>query len=295
MTLGCHHQSGVRAGENVTKLTRLQGRVAAATIASAFISMILLGSWTAATAAGSFCGDSAQLQNWIAQDEQPGIDQYQFGGYPNPGVIQPEANYLQKLNAEAPQTIQPTFSVWANFAKAVADATATAIAEKAAAPPGLPSFPALASEIQPASAAATKVQQWFKNDSGCQQLYVATSAGGSGLNPLWWVAGVVVVLLIIGGIGSKRKSGRPTSPAWETVSTGRGRAAQSTYGSSPNAQTCSKCGGTGRMVCPDCRGSGRVSNGSEFAGTANAYRVCDLCGGACRIYPCDQCGGTGRE
>lgn len=264
-------------------------------MACAFLAMILLGPWTAATAASSFCGDSTELQNWIAQDEQPGIDQYEFGGYPDPGVIQPEANYLQKLNAEAPRTIQPTFSIWANFAKAVGEATATAIAEKAAAPPGLSSFPALASEIQPASAAATKVQQWFKNDSGCQQLYVATPDGGSGINPLWWVAGVVVVLLIIGAIGSKRRSGAgPTSPSWGTVSSGRGRAAQPTSGTSPKEQTCSKCGGTGRMVCPDCHGSGRVSNGSEFAGTANASRVCDLCGGACRIYPCDQCGGTGR-
>jgi hypothetical protein len=287
----------------VTKLRQLQGTVAAVLLASVLFGILVASSTTAgaATASAQFCSDSAQLQGWIAQNEQPGLDQYDYDGYPDLSVIQPEANYLEKLNAEAPSSTQPAFSEWANFAKAVADTTAKAVAEGAAAPPGLTSWPALASQDQQATFAAGLVEEWMHNGSGCKQLYVTlhdppASSGHHGINPLWWVAGAVVILLIIGGAIASAGDDATASPSPKTVDTGRGRAPQPTYDFSPKEQTisCDKCSGTGRMTCYRCGGSGRLSNGAEFGGTADAYRICEACSGQTRIT-CDGCGGSGKK
>jgi hypothetical protein len=299
----------VRAGENVAKHTQLVGKVAAVLVVSVFLATILIQSWTAAEAATpstSFCNDSAQLQSWIAQGVQPGIDQYNNGGYPNLQLIQSEATYMEKLAAEAPPTIQPSFFEWANFTKAVEEATAEAVAEGAAAPPGLPSFPALASQIQPAKVAATQVQQWLKTGSGCRQLYVvrndpqvATSKGGSGISVLWFVGGGFVLLLFLGGILGRRDGGEAARNYFSSARTDSLSAKpRSTYEpmswQPKKPSPCSRCSnsgyGPGRLQCYACTGRGTRETYHE--GIGNTHDQCGQCHGL-RSTTCPNCHGSG--
>jgi len=289
----------------VTKLTQLHGGTAAVLIAAVLVAILVAPGRAAGaeTASASFCNDSAQLQSWIAQDEQPGIDQYGYPGYPELAVIRPEADYLEKLSAEAPQAIQPAFSVWANFAKAVEEATATAIAEKAAAPPGLSSFPALASQINPATAAATQVQHWLKNDSGCRQLYVAEhdpSNGGHGINPLWFVGGGFLILIILGAIFGSSGEGRSvpnysSSGSNDSSSTKRSWTYEGPDTPTPKAKCsypgCGGLWGPGKVQCPGCGGR-RQEEGYDSNGNHQIVR-CIQCG-ANGWITCPGCGGSGE-
>ena len=292
----------------MTKLTHLQGRVTAVLIGSVLFA-ILVGSWTpagAATASAQFCGDSAKLQGWIAQNEQPGLDQYDYDGYPDLGVIQPEANYLEKLSAEAPQSTQPAFSEWANFAKAVADTTAKAVAEKAAAPPGLTSWPALASQDQQATFAAGLVEEWMQKDSGCKQLYVtehdppvSTSKGGHGINPLWFVGGAILFLIVLGAIFGSRGGGQPvptysSSAANDSSSTKRRQTFEPEYSAPKKPKDCrcvSSGYGRGRLQCHGCSGTG--TRETFHQGIGNTQDVCTVCN-RMRSVVCPTCGGSGQ-
>jgi hypothetical protein len=107
---------------------------------------------TATRASGSFCNDANQLENWAAQDEQPGPDQYNL--HSDPYILKNASTYLEKLATEAPPTIQPALLEWANFTRALAPD---------------PTNPALANQLQPATAAANQVEKWVATDSGCEQ------------------------------------------------------------------------------------------------------------------------------
>lgn len=272
---------------------------------------ILLASWTAAgaataaggaTASASFCNDSDQLQDWFAQGEQPGLDQYDYAGYPDLSVIQPEANYLEKLSAEAPQSTQPTFSNWANFAKAVEEDTATAISEKSAAPPGLTSWPALASQVQSARFAATLIQKWFKSDSGCKQLYVTESdpaKGGHGINRLWFVGGGFLVLILLGAIfGSSGDDesvpNHLSSASSDSSSTKRKWEPYEPPESAKPKRKCPTCNGMfgpGKVQCYACGGLGTIETFHE--GVGYTHDRCGQCYGN-RFIPCNGCNGSGE-
>lgn len=68
------------------------------------------------------------------------------------------------------------------------------------------------------------------------------------------------------------------------------------------AETCKECGGSGakhgsKMVCPVCRGTGKVSSpkSSQFGNLFNVESTCTRCSGAGTIVenPCPECRGVG--
>jgi hypothetical protein len=251
----------------------------------------------ASKASATFCADSPQLQMWISQGTEPGLDQYFTGpGEPVP-FEEANAEYLAKLATEAPPAIQLALLEWANFVKAVV--------------PG-PSVATLKPLVPGTVKAQNDVETWLTYESGCHQVYpllqspgltpppnqstpTAKKAGGSGSSHLWWwIGGGFVVLLILGGAASS--SSESSSGGRQTVDGGGGRArptSSSWQPSGPTTRSCSSCGGSGHVPCSRCGGRGLVYNGNAFAGSGNEYRPCDNY--ACRggQMDCNNCQGHG--
>jgi hypothetical protein len=149
---------------------------------------------SATKASASFCNDATQLENWAAQDEQPGPDQYNLN--PDPYILKDASTYLEKLVGEAPPTIQPALLEWANFTRDLAPD---------------PTNPALADQLQTATAAANQVEKWVATDSGCEK---ATNSFFSSpwlilyLFIAWWVGVVGIMASLWQPSAAYRATGR---------------------------------------------------------------------------------------
>ncbi len=219
-----------------------------------------------ATASATFCQDSLQLQNWIAQDLQPGLDQYQ-DGEANPALAS-DAAYLEKLTQEAPAQIQSSFAAWANFTKEVADTV---------------NSPEVAAQAPLATAAQANVQKWFTTESGCALTYKDPASSSSGI-PVWvWiVVGVVAFLLLSALVGRGRRSFGSAG-----VGAGGGAGAGSyNWSSAPQQEPCDYCAnsmwGPRRITCTTCHG----------AVPAPGAQPCPGCSGR-QWQTCPYCRGTG--
>ena len=67
----------------------------------------------------------------------------------------------------------------------------------------------------------------------------------------------------------------------------------------PRTESCDVCqgaGGTGSMICPQCKGSGQISRGGRMGGLFNISTTCNRCGGTGSVFksPCSACRGAGQ-
>ena len=217
-----------------------------------------------ATASATFCQDSLQLQNWIAQNLQPGLDQYK-DGEANTFLLS-DAAYLQELTQEAPAQIQSSFSTWANFTKEVADTV---------------NSPEVAAQAPLATAAQANAQKWFTTESGCALTYKDPASSSSGI-PVWvWIVVGVVAFLLLGALVGRGR--RSFSSAGGGGSTGAG---SYNWSSAPQQERCEYCAnsmwGPGRITCTTCDGA-VPEPGAER---------CPGCGGR-QWQTCPYCRGTG--
>lgn len=144
------------------------------------------GASASGAASSSFCEDTAQLQDWLAQDFRPGIDQYNVR--PNTALVLGMAQYLHKLGEESPAAAKEDVGIWAAFTQQVADQA---------------SQDDLAGDVPAARAAASRVEVWLAKESGCEQLASAAAPSPPARTSqgiLLWVIGVLVVLLILRGL-----------------------------------------------------------------------------------------------
>ena len=74
----------------------------------------------------------------------------------------------------------------------------------------------------------------------------------------------------------------------------RSVSSQSSFTSTTREVSCSSCSGSGHKSCPTCHGTNQVSNGTEFGGTANAYRYCDNWQCSSGQVTCTSCSGRGK-
>ncbi len=235
----------------------------------------------AAAAVTTFCDDTSQLQSWIAQDLQPGIDQYNQN--PNRAYVRTMAQYLQKLAAEAPQPAKADLTEWAGFTEKVADGAGQA---------------ELARDVPNARAAAARIKAWLPGKSGCQQLYsesAPVSANEQQAHKVrsWVIGGVAafLLLIILLGAGARRSGG---GKAVQRAGQQAGRPDLSFGGQAP--QSCGRCGGQRTERCSVCGGRGRIdtNDSGRQAEFASSTGTCYRCSGTGNTS-CSGCGGTGVQ
>ncbi len=108
-------------------------------------------------ASPTFCADAGELQTWIHQGEQPGLDQFDaHPGAADPS-LRPDGDYLEKLAAEAPASEQVGLVEWAGFIGEVASG-ATSLMQ---------------SQFQEVGAIVKQVETWLTAASGCPRISLA--------------------------------------------------------------------------------------------------------------------------
>ncbi len=229
----------------------------------------------AATASAAFCSETIELQGWISQGFRPGVDQYEEN--PNRSTVESSAQYLRRLSEQAPAAIKADLVTWATFTEQVADGASQA---------------ELAEGAGPARAAAERVDTWLAT-SGCVDKHAnsAPQIHHNGHPVLVWIAigaGVVLVLTVLGAVGG---GGRLASPAAK-ARPGRSPMGNSGLGSS-GAEKCGSCSG-GKITCGPCQGRGYHDHNTPQANGvyANTTSRCSPCGGSGKIA-CQMCHGTG--
>jgi len=255
-------------------------RLAGAVAGVGLITIVLWGAtaWgrSAAGAATSsdaaFCRDSPKLQGWLAQDEQPGLDQYDYG----PGgwaVAETYVSYLTKLAAEAPPAIHAEMSAWATFTTQVGDRT---------------SQTTLGNEAPYVTASIATVQAWIIKDSGCNVAFVTSSdSPGWASSHRWWIiGGVALLLVVLTGAVANRATGGPPTEAWSSGPPAPAGSGWQPQSSEPERRPCPACYGSlwgpGQIECPDCHNVQSEDNDHP----------CVTCGGLGHVT-CPECKGRG--
>jgi hypothetical protein len=243
------------------------------------------GQTGASSASSPFCADARQLQTW-GTAQQPGPDQYD-----NPDgqtVLNDDAPYLEKLATEAPAGIKPALVEWANFAEALDPND---------------SNPAVANQLQSATNAANRVENWMVYDSSCSDPYrhgekvfnsiaaptnKKANSGGFHL-PWFWIGAGLVLLLIVGFVVGK---GGSSEEDVQTASVRPDPAPRRTFGASTQQKrSCLPCNGRGKTNCQSCGGTGRATFGPSLGPQAGPTN-CGMCQGRGYIT-CTACRGTG--
>ena len=267
----------MREGPRVPCLHRLA--LAAFALSAVSAAVVASGWWTttnagAAATTAQFCRDTAELQGWIAQRFEPGIDQYTT--HPNASYVNTLAQYLHKLAGEAPPAARADLSTWARFTANVADGASQHV---------------LDADVAAARAAARRVTVWLDKESGCPRDYTTTAlpaAHTSSHKVLYWVAGGVagiIVLTLLAAVarpGSARAA-RPASTSGSTIGN-----------NSP--QRCGACNGAGSTTCGACQGRGVIDANTPAANApyADSTAGCSRCGRSGKIR-CTMCGGSGTR